>query len=57
MTERQEPTEEERRRLAEERWNKEFGPKISPIKKFAMIAIFVVAFFGILAAVFNTATF
>ncbi len=57
MTDRKQPTEEEQRRLAEERWNKEFGPQASPRKKFLMIALFVVAFFGILAAVFNTATF
>jgi hypothetical protein len=57
MTDGKQPTEEEQRRLAEERWNKEFGPEASPRKKFLMIALFVVAFFGILAAVFNSATY
>lgn len=51
------PGEEERRRLAEERWNKEFGPEASPRKKLWMVIFFLVAFFGILAAVFNSATY
>ena len=57
MTDGKQPTEEEQRRIAEERWNKEFGPAVSPRKKLLMVALFLVAFFGILAAVFNTATF
>lgn len=57
MTEYQDLSAEERRRLAEERWNKEFGPAISPQKKMAYGALFVIAFFGILAAVFYSATY
>ena len=57
MTEYQDLSAEERRRLAEERWNKEFGPAISPQRKMAYGALFVIAFFGILAAVFYSATY
>ena len=57
MARRSDLEDEERRRIAAEKWEKEFGPEASPRKKFWMVAIFVVAFFGLIAAVFNSATF
>lgn len=51
----QDQDEEERRRLAAERWAKEFGPEISPQRKIVTFILFLAAFFGILAMVFGSA--
>lgn len=49
--------EDERLKQMEERWEKEWGPEIPPSRKWILGIVFLLTFFGILAAVMLSAEY